>query len=676
MATLAMKASRHVSWRRTWMGGVLAVGAFVALIAGYMLVRALGVGPFGSLFAAGTLQKNERLLVADFTISASDSSMGPVITDAFRTALGQSRSITVMQPTDMRDVLRRMQKAGNTHVDFPVAREIATREGIRAVLLGDVVSLGGNYAVAVRLVSPQTGDELANFRQTAEGAKELLPAIDKLAKDLRAKIGESMRTVQASMPLERVTTPSLEALKKYVQATRLLDNSQDFPKGAALMEEAVAMDTGFAMAYRRLAMEYSNRFDMDRAMQLMQKAYDHRDRLSDAERYLVIAGYFERGPHQDGAKSVAAYESLLDLQPNFPTALNNLGVAYMGQRQFEKAEEYYRRSIGTGIAPVVSYTGLASALWQQGKHDEVRRVLERADSIFPGSISVAQLRSRVLYLEGQHDSAAVVAEKLMRERPNDVAVAALNSGFVGAVASAHARLREAAKWQQKAEEANARRGLQQAALNFAATQAMTRVWFFNDRSGVAALDRALVTHPIEQLPVASRPYVQIAIPYALAGRADRVHDLYASFNRARKNVQQLNDSVAAHTLEGLQAFAEKRYRDAATEFRRADVTGCITCATALTANSWDLAGQPDSAIATYESYVQRDDGTRYLRDAWYLAGSHKRLGELYEAKGDRQNALSHYLKFIDLWKDADPELQPKVAEVRAGVARLKDQERK
>jgi hypothetical protein len=36
--------------------------------------------------------------------------------------------------------------------------------------------------------------------------------------------------------------------------------------------------------------------------------------------------------------------------------------------------------------------------------------------------------------------------------------------------------------------------------------------------------------------------------------------------------------------------------------------------------------------------------------------------------------LSHYLAFIALWKDADPELQPKVAEVKARVARMKDSE--
>ena len=95
MATLAMRASPHVSWRRTWTGGAVAVGAFVLAIGVYMGLRALGIGPFGSLMAAGAMDRNEKTLVADFEGSSSDSTLAPVVTDAFRTALGQSRSIVV-----------------------------------------------------------------------------------------------------------------------------------------------------------------------------------------------------------------------------------------------------------------------------------------------------------------------------------------------------------------------------------------------------------------------------------------------------------------------------------------------------------------------------------------------------------------------------------------------------
>ena len=78
----------------------------------------------------------------------------------------------------------------------------------------------------------------------------------------------------------------------------------------------------------------------------------------------------------------------------------------------------------------------------------------------------------------------------------------------------------------------------------------------------------------------------------------------------------------------------------------------------------------------FERYTTATNLDRPLDDSWYLAGLRKRLGELYEAKGDRQRAASHYAKFVELWKNADPELQPQVAEVKKRLARLSDTEKR
>ena len=53
MQQLAIKASPHVSWRRAWIGGAAAVAGFVLLVGIYMVLRAMGIGPAGSLLAAG-----------------------------------------------------------------------------------------------------------------------------------------------------------------------------------------------------------------------------------------------------------------------------------------------------------------------------------------------------------------------------------------------------------------------------------------------------------------------------------------------------------------------------------------------------------------------------------------------------------------------------------------------
>jgi hypothetical protein len=43
---------------------------------------------------------------------------------------------------------------------------------------------------------------------------------------------------------------------------------------------------------------------------------------------------------------------------------------------------------------------------------------------------------------------------------------------------------------------------------------------------------------------------------------------------------------------------------------------------------------------------------------------------LYQAKGDRARAIAHYTAFVNLWKNADPDLQPQVAAARKKIAQL------
>ena len=49
---------------------------------------------------------------------------------------------------------------------------------------------------------------------------------------------------------------------------------------------------------------------------------------------------------------------------------------------------------------------------------------------------------------------------------------------------------------------------------------------------------------------------------------------------------------------------------------------------------------------------------------------YRRLGELYEKRGDRVKARASYASFIELWKDCDPKLRPQVVEARRRLAAL------
>ena len=79
-----------------------------------------------------------------------------------------------------------------------------------------------------------------------------------------------------------------------------------------------------------------------------------------------------------------------------------------------------------------------------------------------------------------------------------------------------------------------------------------------------------------------------------------------------------------------------------------------------------------SALAYYEKFLNQRSPEPWM-DANFRARFLVRAGELHEGKGDTQNALRRYQEFLELWRNADPELQPRVREIRERVGRLQRQ---
>jgi eukaryotic-like serine/threonine-protein kinase len=681
MARIAVKASPWVTWRRTTLAGAVAFGGFLVLVAGYMLTRALGIGPAASLMGAGVLGDREKLIIADFKSPATDTTLGSAITEVFRSGIAQSSNVDVMQPSAVREVLRLMQRPPDSRLVDTLAREIATREGVKAIINGEVLGLGGGYVIAAKLVAAQTGDVLADFRVTASEGKDIIPAIDKLSRDVRTKIGESLKSINATRALEQVTTPSLPALRKYVQAVTLFDQGGDYDRGIALLDEAVSLDTAFAMAYRKLAIEMGNHGGFpDREIQAIERAYAHRDRLSDPERYLTEAAYWNNGPRPDARKALAAYEGLLELQSNNAIALNNASVEYQWERQYDKAEAYGKRALATDSSSQYYFDNTIGPEVSLGKFDEADRSIDELAKHIPGASTLGLWRAGARLARDQFDSAQTILSR-MYQAATDHRVKRDAAYSVYTIALMRGQLASAERWRAQATQAAVQGGTGVAPFNDAADRAMVAAWFReNPRAAAAILDSALAGGALEKLAPIARPYPRLANAYALAGRVDRARQMLAGFEDSRKTQGRYADEQDRHVMAGEIALAERDYGAAIRELRAADKWGCPVCLLPEIARAYDLGGNTDSALVLFRQFADKlytvYPNSDMSTAGQFTGGVYKRLGELYEAKGDRENAARFYTKFVDLWKNADPELQPKVAEVRKRLARLSDTEGK
>ena len=183
------------------------------------------------------------------------------------------------------------------------------------------------------------------------------------------------------------------------------------------------------------------------------------------------------------------------------------------------------------------------------------------------------------------------------------------------------------------------------------------------------LDDALRRYPLSQIPTPDRPYLDLVSAYAVSGAPDKGRALLREWERAVP--EGLRRSPARYAAEGDLALAENDPAAAARAYERYRAEdGCPACGWYQIGRAYEAMGNPDSALAAYTRGLDAPDFYRFFWDAEWRPAILRRAGELHEQRGEREQAIARYNEFVDLWKDADPDLQPVVREVKARLARL------
>ena len=250
---------------------VVGVASGVTLFLLVGLVAWMGIGsspnPEGLSF-----QERDWVLIADFENRTGESVLDGVLEYALEREIANSQFVNVVPSERVQDSLRLMKKPPETVVDASVGREICLRDGgIRALLAGRVEKLGSVYVLSVEVINPVQGVSVASATQEAAGEEQIWAAVRELSSWARQTLGETISQIQKSTEkLEKVTTPSLPALKLYSQAMAM--SYQQSPRSSPgvvsegkfllpsswvtmepLLRQAVAEDPEFASAHMWLA---------------------------------------------------------------------------------------------------------------------------------------------------------------------------------------------------------------------------------------------------------------------------------------------------------------------------------------------------------------------------------------------------------------------------------------
>ncbi len=657
------------TWRRALWGGGTAFGGLAVLAGGFMTLRTLGVGPFGTLVTSGKLANRARILVADFTNRSTDPTLGRSLTEAFRIDLSQSPVVRVLTGDEIGAVLKRMERPETTAVTQDAAQEIAEREGIPAIITGDVAAVGQGYLLSARVLSTGDGSELAADRETAESETGILTALGRLSSSIRAKIGESYRSLRDTRPLEDVTTSSLEALRLYTRGNQT-ELAGDMAQAAEFYRQAVAADSSFAMAYRKLAVMLQNtRAPLSAVGAAASAAFRHSDRLPPIERGLA-AGYYYDVVVDDPGRSIAAYQAALSLDPDQDVALNNLAVEYLQLAQWARAVPLLERALKVGDSTVFqNFQNLALAQYNLGQADSARRTLAAFHRKLPAVRAAALYDAAFDYADGKWDSAAARARRLSADPEASAFLQRFADDVLLATLTVQGRLAEADALSLRREAIAAQARDSGTALGYAADRALDEALLGGHADAAGRmLDSALRRYPLDAMDPQNRPWRRLIDAAAMAGRIALAQSLAEQWGRDVPAGQRGPNYRPALALV---AAAEHHPADARTAFQvAAESLNCNACLEPWTARAWEAQSAPDSALAHYRRYLEQPDALGWDWDAHLRPWVLQRAGDLAAQLGHRQDAARYYARFVELWRNADPELQPVVRDVRAKLSRL------
>jgi DNA-binding winged helix-turn-helix (wHTH) protein/tetratricopeptide (TPR) repeat protein len=625
---------------------------------------------------ANALMERDTIILADFANSTGEAVFDDTLKQALRIQLEQSPFLILVPDQKVNATLKLAGRSAGDRLTPEVARDICQRIGSKAMMTASIAPLGSQYVIGIQAMNCNTGDVLAEGQEQAKNKEDVLKALDRVALQVRRKLGESLHTVQSfATPIEEASTPSLEALKAYSLGIKA---SRESGFGAALPyeERAIQLDPKFASAYYELGRSYQNLSEPARAKEYYTKAFELREHTSEQEKLLISGAYYYQVTGEL-EKAAQIYEQLVDDYPRLYTGYAPLSVMYGRLGRYDKAIEFSRRGAELPPERVAQDDNLINFLIASQQLDQAREVVQKALKQKVDSY-VTRFSLYALAFLTSDMPALTEQQQWFNSHTNfenfGLTLASDTEAYSG-------RLQKARQLSGRAVESAVNADNLEGAAMWAETQALREAAFGNFG--------AVPTPAATGLKLNSRSQsVQVgaALAFAFSGDSARAESMAKDLNESYPlgtQVQSLwlpairaqlalNGKNPAEALDQLQRAAPP------IEYGTSHVIPQNTCLypTYIRGQAYLASGQGAAAAAEFQKIL---DHGGLVWNCW--TGALARLGAARanamqekalqgaDATAAHTRALAAYQGFLNLWKDADPDI-PIYKEAKAEYERL------
>ena len=597
------------------------------------------------------LTDKDTIVLADFTNRTGDAVFDETLRQALSVEVEQSPFLRVISEQRVQQTLGLMGKPPGTRLTSEIAGELCQRTNSTAVLDGSISQIGTEYSVGLRAVNCASDESIAVTEAQAGDKNHVLDALNRAASTMRTKLGESLSTVQRfDTPAEQATTPSLEALHAFSLGIKTKDVTGD-EAALPLFGEAIKLDPNFAMAYALLGTSLSNLEERQRGAEMLKRAYDLRQSVSEREKLYIEAYYYDI-VLGDLTKTMERYENWIEIYPRDDRPVGNLGLIYGYIGQHDKAVAQARVALQLQPGSGLRYSNLVQGCVHEGSLSAARSTVEEARMKNVDSPYLDLYSYQLAFV--QHE-ATKMAEEVGRVAGKPgvedmlLAAEADTAAYNGHLLQARDLSRQAIASAKRAAET-------ETAASYEAAAALREALFGNP-------DAAL-KHVKAALAVSRGRDVQYASILAVA--------FTGGWERAQHMSEQLSNDFPEDTL--VQSVYLPTIKAQIAVIRH-DSPTAIELLKIASPYELGLPGDAEFSPSLYPVYVRGNaylaagqDGEAAAEFAKILKWpgivlnqpiavlAHLGLARAYTLQGYKTKAQAAYQNFFAIWKDADPDI--------------------
>jgi serine/threonine-protein kinase len=659
--------------------------AFVYAAAGIAIVLAALAGfSFRGISGSSVAEGADLIAVLPFDVSGADPDLSEGMVTLLSTNLN---AVGTLRTVDARTVLQRWRsRGGESGLDLENSLSVGRDVNAGSVLIGSVVQAGDGVRLTAQLLGV-AGKELARVQIDGD-ASDIISLVDALSLEVLHEVWRSNEPMP-SFDVAAITSGSIDAVRAYVRGRAYLRRGQ-WDSAEAAYQQAIAFDSTFALAHLELSETYGwTGHGGEPQIEAAARAAKHADRLPPREQFFVTASELYRRNEPGAIDSMRAYTRRYPSDPRGWYALGDAQHHSRGKVLLSPDEEMepFDRAIALDSSYVTALVHPMEISLRAGKQDLFRTYLSLTldaggsdrglplaeaavwgdsassaaawDSLFETNMSAAQMALAAALTSAPEalTQGMDVARRRYMDDPNlmdmryGYAMVALATGQIGEYEKGVSEL-----------EAHDLPGIRALGglMRVLAVLAGQKPRSFADSEGLNTLLRdqsAGAPAFVESLLALSkgdtgpaRAFVEAAPTgsengrHMLRGTAGWIALIEGDTATGIVDLQMAIDSMPATELGGDQVRNILYFQLART-----------------------LAMQRE----THEEGMKRlAYGLTLMNAPELLPAAHLAAAQASESMGNVETAIEWYSKFVQLWEQADAELQPRVEEARNAVTRL------